>query len=90
MAPELFGGKVSCPQYRACFKTYGFRMRVKADTYNDETRLKHSVVDASDLEYASYCKRLIQVELVSSFVGLALHARRSRMLASRTFQFQTR
>jgi len=45
---------------KACFKTYGFRMRVKADTYNDETRLKHSVVDASDLEYASYCKRLIQ------------------------------
>ena len=36
-------------------------MRVKADTYNDETRLKHSVVDANDLEYASYCKRLIQV-----------------------------
>jgi len=45
---------------KACFKTYSFRMRVKADTYNDETRLKHSVVDASDLEYASYCRRLIQ------------------------------
>ena len=53
---------LSDPPDRACFKTYGFRMRVKADTYNDETRMKHSVVDASDLEYASYCKRLIQVQ----------------------------
>ena len=53
--------------YRACFKTYGFRMRVKADTYNDETRLKHSVVDASDLEFASYCRRLIQVEFILQF-----------------------
>ena len=46
---------------RACFKSYAFRMRVKADTYNDETRLKHSVVDANELEWASYNKRLIQV-----------------------------
>ena len=48
---------------RACFKSYAFRMRVKADTYNDETRLKHSVVDANELEWASYNKRLIQVRL---------------------------
>ena len=46
---------------RACFKTYGFRMRVKADTYNDEMRLKHSVVDANEVDWASYCKRLVQV-----------------------------
>merc|ERR1719411_928926 len=45
---------------KACFKSYAFRMRVKADTYNDETRLKHSVVDANELEWASYNKRLIQ------------------------------
>ena len=46
---------------RACFKSYAFRMRVKADTYNDETRLKHSVVDANEVDWASYCKRLVQV-----------------------------
>jgi len=45
---------------KACFKTYGFRMRVKADTYNDEMRLKHSVVDANEVDWASYCKRLVQ------------------------------
>ena len=59
--------KKKSSQHRACFKTYSFRMRVKADTYNDETRLKHSVVDASDLEYASYCRRLIQVWSILQF-----------------------
>ena len=43
------------------FRTFNFKMRAKADTYNDETRLKHSVVDANELEWASYNKRLIQV-----------------------------
>ena len=54
---------------RACFKSYAFRMRVKADTYNDETRLKHSVVDANELEWASYNKRLIQVWLFFAVVA---------------------
>lgn len=57
---------------RACFKSYAFRMRVKADTYNDETRLKHSVVDANELEWASYNKRLIQVSLVVLFCRRSL------------------
>ena len=28
----------------ATFGTYNFRMRAKADTYNDETRVKHTVI----------------------------------------------
>ena len=28
----------------ATFRTYNFRMRAKADTYNDETRVKHTVI----------------------------------------------
>jgi len=43
----------------ATFKTYNFRMRVKADTYNDETRLKHTVVAVDEIEWSSYCKKLI-------------------------------
>jgi len=43
----------------ATFKTYNFRMRVKADTWNDETRLKHTVVAADDIVWADYCKKLI-------------------------------
>jgi len=43
----------------ATFKEYNFRMRVKADTYNDETRLKHTVVDVSEIGWAEQCKKLI-------------------------------
>ena len=57
---------------RACFKSYAFRMRVKADTYNDETRLKHSVVDANELEWASYNKRLIQMWPMAIFCHRSL------------------
>ena len=35
---------ISLSTIRACFKSYAFRMRVKADTYNDETRVKHTVM----------------------------------------------
>jgi len=44
----------------ATFQTFQFRMRVKADTYNDETRLKHTVVDVTELDWASHCKKLVQ------------------------------
>ena len=34
-------------------------MRVKADTWNDETRLKHTVVDALEMDWAQLAKKLI-------------------------------
>eukprot|EP00092_Neocalanus_flemingeri_P017032 GFUD01018420.1.p1 GENE.GFUD01018420.1~~GFUD01018420.1.p1 ORF type:complete len:627 (+),score=162.12 GFUD01018420.1:60-1940(+) len=43
----------------ATFKTYTFRMRVKSDTYNDETRLKHTVVSVDEIQWPDYCKKLI-------------------------------
>jgi len=43
----------------ATFKSYNFRMRVKSDTYNDETRLKHTVVDVSEQNWPEFCKKLI-------------------------------
>jgi len=43
----------------ATFKTYIFRMRVKSDTYNDETKLKHTVVAADEIMWPDYCKKLI-------------------------------
>ena len=30
---------------QATFRTFNFKMRAKADTYNDETRVKHTVRD---------------------------------------------
>ena len=44
----------------ATFQTFQFRMRVKADTYNDETRLKHTVVDVSEMDWVTHCKKLVQ------------------------------
>ena len=74
---------------RACFKSYAFRMRVKADTYNDETRLKHSVVDANELEWASYNKRLIQVWLMFLFCRRSLRRLYSCLLVGETTRCKT-
>ncbi|XP_070572382.1 replication protein A 70 kDa DNA-binding subunit-like [Ptychodera flava] len=43
----------------ANFKSYNFRMRIKQETYNDETRLKTSVVDVKRLDFKEYTKKLI-------------------------------
>ena len=40
----------------ASFKSYSFRMRAKADTYNDETRVKHSVVAVDNMDYTALNK----------------------------------
>lgn len=44
----------------ATFKTWSFRMRAKEDNYNDETRLKHTVVSLDEVNYEAQCKRLIE------------------------------
>ena len=49
----------------ATFKAYSFRMRVKSDTYNDETKLKHTVVDATEMDWAAYSKK-ISAELATA------------------------
>jgi len=43
----------------ATFKTYNFRMRAKSDNYNDETRVKHSVISVEEISWQSYCSKLI-------------------------------
>lgn len=44
----------------ACFKTYSFRCRAKADTYNDETRVKHTVISVDPVDYNAMNKMLIK------------------------------
>jgi len=44
----------------ATFKSWSFRMRAKEDSYNDETRLKHTVVSLEEVNFEAHCKRLIQ------------------------------
>jgi len=53
----------------ASFKTYAFRMRAKADTYNDETRVKHTVVGIEDVDYIAMNKMMIkEIEAMGGLV----------------------
>uniref|UniRef100_A0A8C9R0A5 Replication protein A subunit n=1 Tax=Scleropages formosus TaxID=113540 RepID=A0A8C9R0A5_SCLFO len=44
---------------QANFKTYIFRNRVKLETYNDESRIKATVMDVKPVDHKEYSKRLI-------------------------------
>ena len=39
---------------KGTFRTFNFKMRAKADTYNDETRVKHTVTDWTLLFWIIY------------------------------------
>ncbi|XP_041097225.1 replication protein A 70 kDa DNA-binding subunit [Polyodon spathula] len=43
----------------ANFRTYTFRNRVKLETYNDESRIKASVLDVKPVDHKEYSKRLL-------------------------------
>ncbi|XP_013419280.1 replication protein A 70 kDa DNA-binding subunit isoform X2 [Lingula anatina] len=44
----------------ATFKSYTFKLRAKQETYNDESRLKTIVVNATPIDYREYNRKLIQ------------------------------
>ena len=44
----------------ATFKTFSFRMRAKEDTYNDERRMKHTVVAIEAVDWEKQCSNLIK------------------------------
>ncbi|KAM9208122.1 replication protein A 70 kDa DNA-binding subunit isoform 2-T2 [Dugong dugon] len=43
----------------ASFRSFTFRIRVKLETYNDESRIKASAVDVKPVDYREYGRRLI-------------------------------
>nr|XP_021497775.1 replication protein A 70 kDa DNA-binding subunit [Meriones unguiculatus] len=43
----------------ANFRSFMFRIRVKLETYNDESRIKATVMDVKPVDYRDYSKRLI-------------------------------
>ncbi|XP_066455787.1 replication protein A 70 kDa DNA-binding subunit isoform X2 [Eleutherodactylus coqui] len=43
----------------ANFRSYVFRVRVKLETYNDESRIKATAMDVKPVDYKEYSKRLI-------------------------------
>ncbi|XP_061734107.1 replication protein A 70 kDa DNA-binding subunit [Nerophis ophidion] len=44
---------------RASFNTFVFRNRVKLETYNDESRIKATVLDVKPVDHKDYSRRLI-------------------------------
>lgn len=44
----------------AAFKSFVFRLRTKMETYNDESRLKTSVVSITPINYVDYTKKLLK------------------------------
>ncbi|XP_053177158.1 replication protein A 70 kDa DNA-binding subunit [Scomber japonicus] len=44
---------------QANFHSFVFRNRVKLETYNDESRIKATVMDVKPVDHRDYCKRLI-------------------------------
>uniref|UniRef100_A0A3Q4BH98 Replication protein A subunit n=1 Tax=Mola mola TaxID=94237 RepID=A0A3Q4BH98_MOLML len=44
---------------QANFNTFVFRSRVKLETYNDESRIKATVMDVKPVDHSEYSKRLI-------------------------------
>ncbi|XP_035479247.2 replication protein A 70 kDa DNA-binding subunit isoform X1 [Scophthalmus maximus] len=44
---------------QANFNTFVFRNRVKLETYNDESRIKATVMEVKPVDHKDYCKRLI-------------------------------
>ncbi|KAM5274251.1 replication protein A 70 kDa DNA-binding subunit isoform 2-T2 [Ctenodactylus gundi] len=43
----------------ASFRSFTFRIRVKLETYNDESRIKATVMDVKPVDYRDYGRRLI-------------------------------
>jgi len=43
----------------ATFNTFNFRMRAKQDQYNDETRVKHSIIGVDPINWSQHCSKLI-------------------------------
>ncbi|XP_042529743.1 replication protein A 70 kDa DNA-binding subunit [Dipodomys spectabilis] len=43
----------------ANFRTFTFRVRVKLETYNDESRIKATVMDVKPVDYREYGRRLV-------------------------------
>ena len=42
----------------ATFKKFNFRLRAKPDNYNDEVRVRHSIIGAEKVNYDNYNKMM--------------------------------
>ena len=44
----------------ATFKTFNYKMQAKNEYYNNENKVKHSVVEVNEIDYEKYCASLIK------------------------------
>ena len=44
----------------ATFKKFNFRLRAKPDNYNDEVRVRHSVMSAETVNFDTYNKLMVK------------------------------
>ena len=55
----------------ATFKKFNFRLRAKADSYNDEQRVRHSVMSAEKVNFDTY-NRMMVTELRENCIDLPM------------------
>ena len=64
---------------RATFKRFNCRFRCKADFYNDDQRVRHSLVTATPLDFKEYCKKMIK-DLEEANVALPSEINREKYM----------
>jgi replication factor A1 len=64
---------------QAAFKRYNLRLRCKADTYNDEQRVRHTIVSATPINFMEYNKKMIQ-DLESAGIPLPTGINRDKYM----------
>lgn len=72
---EDFNDAPSYDEYfrKPLFKSYNFRLRAKMDTFNNENRLRMTVMNLRPIDYKEACKRLISEIKTLSGVSIANH-----------------
>ena len=63
----------------ATFKKFNFRMRCKADFYNDEQRVRHTILSLSPVNFVEYNKKMIK-ELEAAGMPLPSNINREKYL----------
>jgi len=63
----------------ATFQRFTMRLRAKADFYNDDQRVRHSLVSAVPIDYKEYNKKMIQ-DLEEAGIPLPLGIKREKYL----------
>ena len=64
---------------KATFKRFNCRLRCKADFYNDDQRVQHTLTSATQLDYNDYCKKMIK-DLEAAGVALPSEINREKYM----------